>query len=63
MLTFKKINVKRHSQMADVAQLVEPRFVVPVVVGSSPIVRPIIRFLYKRIFFIDDRSLRARSCS
>ena len=25
---------------ADVAQLVEPRFVVPVVVGSSPIVRP-----------------------
>lgn len=26
--------------MADVAQLVEPRFVVPVVVGSSPIVRP-----------------------
>ena len=29
--------------MANVAQLVEPRFVVPVVVGSSPIVRP--RFL------------------
>ncbi len=27
--------------MANVAQLVEPRFVVPVVVGSSPIVRPI----------------------
>ena len=26
--------------MANVAQLVEPRFVVPVVVGSSPIVRP-----------------------
>lgn len=26
--------------MADVAQLVEPWFVVPVVVGSSPIVRP-----------------------
>lgn len=27
--------------MADVAQLVEPRFVVPVVVSSSLIVRPI----------------------
>ena len=26
--------------MANLAQLVEPRFVVPVVVGSSPIVRP-----------------------
>ena len=26
--------------MANVAQLVEPRFVVPVVVGSSPIFRP-----------------------
>ncbi len=26
--------------MANVAQLAEPRFVVPVVVGSSPIVRP-----------------------
>lgn len=31
--------------MADVAQLVEPRFVVPVVVGSSPIVRPISFFI------------------
>jgi len=27
--------------MVDVAQLVEPRVVVPVVVGSSPIVHPI----------------------
>ncbi len=26
--------------MVDVAQLVEPRFVVPVVVGSSPIIHP-----------------------
>ena len=26
--------------MADVAQLVEPRIVIPVVVGSKPIVRP-----------------------
>ena len=29
--------------MADVAQVVEPRFVEPVVVGSSPIVRPIVK--------------------
>jgi hypothetical protein len=28
--------------MADVAQLVECRIVIPVVVGSSPIVRPMI---------------------
>lgn len=27
--------------MAMVAQLVEPRFVVPVVAGSSPVLRPI----------------------
>ncbi|VWX29955.1 hypothetical protein ENHY17A_170009 [Moraxellaceae bacterium 17A] len=27
--------------MADVAQLVEPRVVISVVVGSSPIIRPI----------------------
>ena len=27
-------------RMADVAQLVEPRIVVPVVAGSSPVVRP-----------------------
>lgn len=31
--------------MANVAQLAEPRFVVPVVVGSSPIVRPSLRKL------------------
>ena len=31
--------------MADVAQLVEPRFVVPVVVSSSLIVRPILKNL------------------
>ena len=29
--------------MVDVAQLVEPRIVIPVVVGSSPIVHPISR--------------------
>ena len=34
--------------MANVAQLVEPRFVVPVVVGSSPIVRP---RLFERLAF------------
>lgn len=32
--------------MADVAQLVERRFVVPVVVGSSPIIRPSISQKY-----------------
>ena len=32
--------------MVDVAQLVEQRFVVPLVVGSSPIIHPI------RLFFI-----------
>lgn len=37
--------------MANVAQLVEPRFVVPVVVGSSPIVRPI-HTLAGCLFFI-----------
>jgi hypothetical protein len=35
--------------MVDVAQLVEPRVVIPVVVGSSPIVHPI--FLYEFIHF------------
>ena len=30
-----------HSVMVDVAQLVEPRIVIPVVVGSNPIVHPI----------------------
>jgi hypothetical protein len=29
--------------MVDVAQLVEPRIVIPAVVGSSPIVHPIFR--------------------
>jgi hypothetical protein len=29
--------------MVDVAQLVEPRIVIPAVVGSSPIVHPILR--------------------
>ncbi len=29
--------------MVSVAQLVEPRVVIPVVVGSSPIVHPILR--------------------
>ena len=34
------MSVKGNKSTANVAQLVEPRFVVPVVVGSSPIVRP-----------------------
>ena len=38
--------------MANLAQLVEPRFVVPVVVGSSPIVRPRLKKApFKRCFF------------
>lgn len=37
--------------MADVAQLVEPRFVVPVVVSSSLIVRPIKKACILQAFF------------
>ena len=45
--------------MAIVAQLVEPRFVVPVVVGSSPIDRPIYKLCFCRVFFMFiDRALR-----
>lgn len=33
------------SIMADIAQLVEPRIVIPVVAGSIPVIRPIF-FLY-----------------
>ena len=40
-LDFINISCKSGLAMADVAQLVEPRFVVPVVVSSSLIVRPI----------------------
>ena len=32
--------VRAHHMMVDVAQLVEPRIVIPVVVGSSPIIHP-----------------------
>ena len=35
--------------MVDVAQLVERRFVVPVVVGSIPIVHPISRRLVRQL--------------
>ncbi len=38
--------------MAKVAQLVEPRFVVPVVAGSSPVLRPIKNPLLVRGFFL-----------
>ena len=45
--------------MANVAQLVEPRFVVPVVVGSSPIVRPIyLALLLAEFFYANNRALR-----
>jgi hypothetical protein len=33
-------HVRRWVSMVDVAQLVEPRVVIPAVVGSSPIVHP-----------------------
>ncbi len=46
--------------MANVAQLVEPRFVVPVVVGSSPIVRPRLknRCLYSGTCFCIGKNYR-----
>lgn len=40
--------------MVAVAQLVEPRFVVPVVAGSSPVYHP--------IFFLTAPILRSRRC-
>ncbi len=33
--------------MVDVAQLVEPRIVIPVVAGSSPVIHPSFSFLSK----------------
>ena len=33
--------------MVDVAQLVEPRIVIPVVAGSSPVVHPIVKEVVK----------------
>ena len=36
--------------MVDVAQLVEPRIVIPVVAGSIPVVHPI-NFLYKSMTY------------
>ena len=42
--------------MVGVAQLVEPRIVIPVVVGSSPIVHPIYCFdttyIYDKVFIV-----------
>ena len=46
--------------MANVAQLVEPRFVVPVVVGSSPIVRPNKKAVRKNCFFYWKKAGRVR---
>ena len=42
-----KIQIQNQT-MVGVAQLVEPRIVIPVVVGSSPIVHPIRRFRCRR---------------
>ena len=42
--------VETFKVMANVAQLVEPRFVVPVVVGSSPIVRPMLELCESGVF-------------
>ena len=51
--------------MANVAQLVEPRFVVPVVVGSSPIVRPRLYSAIVQSFFMRTFGLSGSrpSCS
>ena len=40
--------------LVDVAQLVEPRVVIPVVVGSSPIVHPIITFQFASVAELVD---------
>jgi hypothetical protein len=37
--------------MVDVAQLVEPRIVIPVVAGSSPVVHPLFQTRYFQIRF------------
>ena len=42
----------RYTNVVGVAQLVEPRIVIPVVVGSSPIVHPSVSFLLKYSLFI-----------
>ena len=41
-----------HSVMVDVAQLVEPRIVIPVVAGSIPVVHPITPLYFLSIFSI-----------
>jgi len=38
--------------MVDVAQLVEPRIVIPVVAGSSPVVHPISGCAFGLMFFV-----------
>ncbi len=38
--------------MVDVAQLVEPRIVIPVVAGSSPVVHPTFRKWLDRAVFV-----------
>ena len=50
--------------MAAVAQLVEPRIVIPVVAGSSPVGRPIFRTLFPYNFVACDiRSFRRTMCT
>ena len=48
--------------MVDVAQLVEPRIVIPVVAGSIPVVHPI-NLLYKSITYATHRSKIAQMIS
>jgi hypothetical protein len=50
--------VKGNKLLADVAQLVEPRFVVPVVVSSSLIVRPNKEAAARRFFYWEKRKDR-----
>ncbi len=43
--------------MVDVAQLVEPRIVIPVVAGSIPVVHPI--FIFENQYLADDLLVKA----
>ena len=42
--------------MADVAQLVEPRIVIPVVAGSNPVIRP----MFQKVSVVHSRSALLR---
>ena len=43
--------------MVDVAQLVEPRIVIPVVAGSSPVVHPSLIFYFLRLLIFLPQTL------